>query len=93
MAAASPQRPRPGALIGEITHYFPKIMVCVLKLNAPISVGDNLLIQGPKTSFTQKVLSLQIESVNVKSAGKGRMVGLKVDNKCREGDRAYRVKI
>lgn len=78
-----------GVLIGEITHYFSKIQVVVIKMRGTLKVGDQIQIKGEKSSFSQKVKSLQIESVDVKSAKKGDLVGLKVEKVSKEGDRVY----
>lgn len=79
--------------VGEITHYFSRIQVVVLKITAgKLCVGENIRIQGKGTDFAQKVQSLQIESVDVKSAKKGQLVGLKVLKKARPGDRVYKIK-
>lgn len=78
--------------IGEITHYFSRIGVCVVKINSgTIAVGDKLQIKGATTKFIQLVRSLQIESVDVKIAHKGDLVGLKADKKARAGDLVYKV--
>lgn len=88
--------PRPAEPIlvpaGAVTHYFSKIMVCVVKISGQgLSVGDRIKIKGTRTDFLQKVSSLQIESVNVPSARKGQLVGLKVDQVCCVGDQVFRV--
>lgn len=80
-----------GLLIGEITHYFSRIGVGVIKLSASINVGDHIQIRGNGRDFKQTVRSLQIESVDVKSATKGHLVGLKLDQEAREGDQVYRM--
>jgi len=82
-----------GVLIGEITHYFSKIKVVVLKMTkGNVKVGDQILIKGNSTHFTQRIDSLQIESVDVKTAKKGQLVGLKVKKKAREGDKVLKLK-
>lgn len=80
-----------GNLIGEITHFFSKISVVVIKLSGTITVGDEILIKSDGGQFRQKVRSLQIESVDVRSAGKGHLVGLKVGKKARVGNQVYRL--
>jgi len=76
--------------IGEITHFFPRIQVCVLKVSgSSIKVGDQILIAGKERRFTQKVLSLQIESVDVQSAKRGDLVGLKLDKPAAQGDKVF----
>ncbi len=76
---------------GEITHYFDRIKVCVIKLTAgTVLIGDKLTIVGPKTKFVQKVWSMQIESVDVKVAKKGQLIGIKVEKPVAVGDKVYK---
>lgn len=77
--------------VGEITHYFDRIKVCVIKVTqGTILIGDRLTIAGPKVQFIQKVWSMQIESEDVKVAKKGQLIGLKVDKLVRVGDMVYK---
>ena len=76
-------------LIGEITHYFGKINVAIIKLKDALKEGDRIHIKGKGTDFTQTVSSIQIEHKNVKSAKKGEMVGIKVDQKVKEEDEVF----
>lgn len=78
-------------LIGEITHYFSKIEVCVIKITqGRINIGDRLRIKGRAGDFMQQVRSLQIENNNVSTAVKGQLVGLKIDKKAKPGDKVYK---
>lgn len=77
--------------IGKITHFFSKINVAVVELKAPLSVGDNIRIQGPTTDFEQTVQSMQIEHEDVQTAKKGQSIGLKVDERVRENDTLYKI--
>ncbi len=82
----------PHVFIGEITHFFSRISVCVIKIRKDqIKYGDSLLIKGGITNFVQKVQSLQIESVDVKVARKGHLVGLQVDRPARVGDKVFKI--
>ena len=77
--------------VGEITHYFDRIKVCVIKITqGSILIGDRLTIKGPKTFFVQKVWSMQIESQDVKVAKKGQMIGIKVDKLVAVGDIVFK---
>ena len=78
-------------LVGKITHYFTKIGVAVIDLEAPLSVGDEISIEGATTNFTQTVDSMQIEHEEVEAAKKGDSVGLKVKDRVRGGDNVYKV--
>lgn len=77
--------------IGKIAHFFSKINVAVIELNAPLSVGDKIRIQGPTTNFEQTVQSMQIEHNNVKTAKAGQSIGLKVNERVREKDTVYKI--
>lgn len=74
---------------GEITHYFSKIGVCVVKVKRPLAVGDKIQIKGHTTDFIQTVESMQVESRDVRMARKGQLVGLKVKDPARPGDEVY----
>lgn len=79
------------AQIGEITHYFDRIKVCVVKItHGSVLIGDRLTIYGPKTKFVQKLWSMQIESQDVKVAKKGQLIGIKVDKPVVVGDVVYK---
>lgn len=80
----------PQKQVGTITHYFSRIEVVVIKLSkAGIAVGDRIHVVGATTDFTQRVKSLQIESIDVSLAKKGALVGLKVEKRAKEGDKVY----
>jgi len=77
-------------VIGQITHYFNKIQVVVLKLTKRnIKIGETIIIKGKETNFSQIVKSLQVESVDVKSAKKGQLVGLKAEKPAKVGDMVF----
>ncbi len=77
--------------IGQVTHYYGKIGVAILKLDAPLSVGDVLAIVGSTTDLEQHVKSMQVEHHNIEQAAAGDLVGLKVKDKVREGDTVYKL--
>ncbi|MEM1586189.1 MAG: translation elongation factor-like protein [Candidatus Bathyarchaeia archaeon] len=77
--------------VGKVTHYFTKIGVAVVSLTDTLSIGDRILIRGTTTNFEQNVESMQIEHKNVNVAYGGQSVGLKVNQRVREGDKIYKV--
>lgn len=88
--SAAPEIQSP--LIGEITHYFSKIKVAVIKITkTPIKVGDQVNIKGKTTDLIQKISSMQIESVDVKTAEKGQLIGVKVKKAVRVSDKVYKI--
>jgi putative protease len=77
--------------IGEITHYFGNISVGIIKLDAPLKIGDTIHIKGAHDDITQTVNSMQIEHEDVESADKGDEVGIKVIEKVHPNDEVYLV--
>jgi len=78
-------------LVGKVTHFYPKISVAVVEVLDDIAVGDEILIKGKTTNFTQKIESMQIEHEQIKSAKKGESIGLKVLERVREGDEIFKL--
>lgn len=56
-----------------------------------LAVGDKVRIHGKSTDFTQAVRSMQIESVDVRCARRGQLVGLKVEREARVGDKLHKL--
>lgn len=76
--------------IGRVTHYFPKINVCVIELtDGELKLGDEVRIKGATTDHVQEVTSMQIDHKNVDSAKAGDALGIKVDDHVRENDHVY----
>lgn len=77
-------------IIGAVTHYFPKVRAAVIKLKAPLAIGDAVKIKGHTTDFTQNVTSMQIDRAPITSAKKGEEIGLLVDSRVRQRDIVYK---
>ncbi|MDO8489180.1 MAG: hypothetical protein Q7S42_03610 [Candidatus Omnitrophota bacterium] len=80
-----------GKLVGLITHYFPHVQAAVIKLKAPLTIGDSVKIKGHTTDFTQPVTSIQIDRISIQSAKKGDEIGMQVISRARQQDKVYRV--
>lgn len=78
-------------LIGTITHYFPKPQVGVLKLEADVKLGDTVHLRGATTDFEQEIESMQVEHAAVETAAAGTEVAVKLNERVRAGDEAYRI--
>jgi len=78
-------------LVGKVSHYFTKIGVAVIELSDKLSVGDEISIEGASTNFKQKVVSMQIEHESIKEAKAGDSIGMKMDDRVREGDQVYKI--
>ncbi|UCD15008.1 MAG: translation elongation factor-like protein [Candidatus Omnitrophota bacterium] len=76
-------------LVGVVDHYFGKISVGIIKLNAPLKIGDTIHIKGAHDDFSQTVDSMQIEHDVVKSAKKGDAVGIKVAQQVHPNDKVF----
>ncbi|MCD6569967.1 MAG: translation elongation factor-like protein [Deltaproteobacteria bacterium] len=76
-------------LVGKVTHYFGKISVAGIELSDTINVGDTISIEGATTSFEQTVDSIQIENNDVSEAKAGDLIGIKVVDRVRVGDKVY----
>ena len=77
--------------IGVITHYFGKISVGIIELDAPLKVGDTIHIKGAHDDFNQTIDSMQIEHDAVESANKGDFVGIKVIQQVHANDKVFLV--
>lgn len=75
--------------IGTITHFFDKISVGIIKLDGKLKVGEKVRIQGVTTNFEQEISEIQLEHASIPEGKKGQEVGVKVNEKVREGDTVY----
>jgi len=78
-------------LIGKISHFYPKISVVVVELEDTLKVGDKISIERESGSFEQTIESMEIEHEKVQEAGAGQSIGLKVNEKTREGAKVYKI--
>jgi translation elongation factor EF-1alpha len=80
-----------GIRIGTVTHYFDHINVAVLNLAEKIRVGEMVHFLGHSTDFKQEVSSLQIEHKDVKEAGPGEDVAVKVTQRVHPNDGVFKI--
>ncbi|MBR9680746.1 MAG: translation elongation factor-like protein [Candidatus Altiarchaeota archaeon] len=76
--------------VGSVSHYFTKLGVCVIELEADIKEGDKLTIKGSTTDFEQVIGSMEIDRKKVTKAKSGQSVGTKVRERVREGDEVFK---
>jgi len=89
---AKPEGPMAGKKrVGTVTHFFDKILVAVIRVDAPIAVGDELAIEGPQTNIKMKVQSMQVEHESIKAAKKGDDIGMKVPSPVKAKDLVFKV--
>jgi putative protease len=78
--------------IGVVRHFFDKIGVVAMELTLDgLAVGETIHIKGHTTDITCPVTSMRIDRDSVEKADKGTPVGLKIDGKCREHDKVFKV--
>lgn len=75
--------------IGTITHFFEKISVGIIKLEEDLNIGTKVKFKGATTDFEQEIKQMQYEHQNIEMGKKGQEVGVKTDDKVREGDGVY----
>lgn len=78
--------------IGKVVNYYNRIRVAELKIWDDLSVGDEIMIQGPTTgSITHTIESMQIDGKNIEKAENGSNVAIAIDEKLRESDFVYKL--
>lgn len=86
MAKEKEQKP-----IGEVTHFYKGVGVAVVKFSKAVKAGETVHFKGATTDFTQELLSMQLDHEEVDKAAKGKEIGVKVDERVREGDKVFPV--
>ncbi|TSC72087.1 MAG: hypothetical protein G01um101438_715 [Parcubacteria group bacterium Gr01-1014_38] len=77
--------------VGKVVHFYDKVGVAIVELASKLAVGDTIKFKRGEEEFDQEVTSMQIEHASVDSAKKGDAVGIKVDQKIKEGALVYKV--
>ncbi len=77
--------------IGTVTHYYGGLGVAIVKFNKAVEKGTKVNFSGATTNFTQSLNSMQFDHKDIASAPKGKEIGIKVDEKVREGDEVFLV--
>lgn len=81
----------PEEQVGTVSQYYARIGVAGIALSAALRVGDTVRIKGHTTDFEQVIESMQIDNAAVSDAPAGAAIGIKVKDRCRDGDAVYRV--
>ncbi len=77
--------------VGKVTHYYDNIGVAIVELKSALKVGDRIKFEGHDSDFEQTVESLQIDHKSVESAGAGKVIGLKTEQKVKVGTEVEKV--
>ncbi len=78
--------------IGKVINYYNKVKVAEIKIWDNLSIGDEIMIQGPTTgSIRHTIDSMEINSEKVDFVEKGLNVGIKIPYKLRKNDFVYKL--
>ena len=78
--------------IGEVVKFFAKPSVAAVVItDGVLKIGDTLHFKGHTSDFTQMIESMQVNNQPVTEAKVGDDVGIKVADRVRPGDVAYKV--
>lgn len=78
--------------VGEVEHYFTNISVAAIKVTeGSLQIGDTIHIVGATTDFSQPVSSMEIDRTSVDEVSAGDEVGIRTEQRVREGDTVYKV--
>ena len=77
--------------IGKVSDFFARPVVAAIELTAPIKIGDKIHFKGATTDLEVVVDSMQVNNKPVQEAKPGDSVGIKVADRVRKGDLAYKV--
>jgi putative protease len=77
--------------IGKVTDFFAKPVVAGIELSGALKTGDRIHIKGSTTDMEVAVESMQIDRVNITEGKPGDLVGIKVLDRVRPGDKVYKV--
>jgi putative protease len=77
--------------VARVSHYFSKIGVAVLELEAPLLVGDKILVTNNHVGFQQVVESMQLDGKSVDTAQAGQNIGLRIDQKVKSNFVVYKI--
>jgi putative protease len=77
--------------VGKITDFFAKPVVAGIELSGTLKIGDKIHIKGSTTDMEMAIESMQVERVNITEGKAGDLVGIKVPDRVRRGDKVYKV--
>jgi len=81
----------PKTQIGKVTHFFPKIGVAVVKLSAPLAIGQRVSVEREGEAFEQTIDSMQIEHKQIQKAEAGSEIAIKTVQETKAGAVVYQL--
>jgi len=81
----------PDVEIGKVTEFFARPVVAGIELSSTLQIGDKIHIKGSTTDMELTVESMQIDRVDITKGKPSDLVGIKVPDRVRRGDKVYKV--
>ncbi|MBI5241244.1 MAG: translation elongation factor-like protein [Elusimicrobia bacterium] len=78
-------------VIGTVEHFYGKISVSMIKLSAPLKVGDKIRIKGKSAELVHDVTAMQINRVPAQEGNPGDVVSIQVAQKVHPGDTVEKI--
>lgn len=78
--------------VGTVVKFFSKPSVAAVEVTGGgIKRGETLRFKGHTTEFTDVAASIELDNNPIEEAKAGNLIGIKVKERVREGDKVYRV--
>lgn len=81
----------PEVEVGKVTDFFAQPVVAGIELSDTVKMGDKIHIKGATTDMELVVESMQIDRVDISTGKPGDLIGIKVPDRVRRGDKVYKV--
>lgn len=72
-------------VLGKVIHFYDKISVAIVKLIAPMTVGDTVVFRRGEHMHTQMILSMQKDHMPIMKAKKGDVIGIETSSRIWDG--------
>jgi translation elongation factor EF-Tu-like GTPase len=76
--------------VGTVTHWFGRIKVATVRLDAPLRKGDRVHVKGSSDDFTVRVGSMELNHQPIEEAKPGQEVGIRMPARAHAGDMVLR---
>jgi hypothetical protein len=77
--------------IGEVTHYYKKPGVAVIRADGVIKNGDKIVVKGASTFFEMTIEGMRNEAEQeIEHAHSGELIAFHTPEMTRPGDKVYR---
>jgi len=78
--------------VGVVVKFFSKPSVAAIEVSGGgLKKGDTLKYKGHTTDFTDVVSSMELDNRPIEEAKIGDLIGIRVRDRVREGDKVYRI--